>query len=169
MWRKNSQNGGYFSNLRECAIEDREAIEASRASRSDAIEDLGAMLPKHREEIEASRSYVIETSRSDAPGASQMMTRRGVEGEAPPRRVIIERLPMPPAVLSCSPHASASFIALPDRIFEEAASMRDPKSVHSPVEEKGPLALASEHLLTCNLSPRKTMRWRFSSFREILR
>ena len=71
--RKNSQNNGYFSNLRECAIEDRAAIEAScsdaskiaerskhrgaifeasRASRSDAIEDRG----------------VIEASRSDAPG-----------------------------------------------------------------------------------------------------
>ena len=32
-------------------------------------------------------------------------------------------------------------------IFEEAASMRV-QSVHSPVEEKGPLALASEHLFT---------------------
>ena len=47
--RKNSQNNGYFSNLRECAIEDRAAIEASRASRSDAIEDREAMLSKHRE------------------------------------------------------------------------------------------------------------------------
>ena len=44
VWRKKSQNNGYFSNLLECAIEYREAIEASR---------------------------------SDAPGASQMMTRRG--------------------------------------------------------------------------------------------
>ena len=36
------------------------------------------MLSKHREAIEASRS--------DAPGASQMMTRRAVKGEAPPAR-----------------------------------------------------------------------------------
>ena len=42
--------------------------------------------------IEASRSDVIEdrraieASRSDAPGASQMMTRRGLKGEAPPAR-----------------------------------------------------------------------------------
>ena len=80
--RKNSQNNGYFCSKIEAsrsdAIEDRGAIEASRASRasrSDAIED--------REAIEASRSDVIEdrgaieASRSDAPGASQMMTRRG--------------------------------------------------------------------------------------------
>ena len=56
-------------------IEDRGAIGASRASRSDAIEDREAMLSKHRETTEASRS--------DAPGASQMMTRRGLKGEAP--------------------------------------------------------------------------------------
>ena len=31
------------------------------------------------------------------------------------------------------------------------------------------LALASEHLFTCNLSPRPTMRWRISSFRAIVR
>ena len=109
MWRKNSQNNGYFSNLRECAIEDRAAIEASRASRSDAIED--------REAIEASRSDVIEdrgaieASRSDAPGASQMMTRRGVKGEAPPARHYRAIADAPP-VLSTQPHASAIFIYL---------------------------------------------------------
>ena len=65
----------------------------------------------------------------------------------------------------------------PDRRLEEAASIRDPnlaKAVHfheaeAAVEKKSPVALASEHLLTCNLSPRTTMRWRFSSFRAILR
>ena len=61
---------------------------------------------KHREAIEASRNDVIEdsgaivASRSDAPGASQMTTRQGLKGEAPPR-VIIGQLPMLPAVLSC--------------------------------------------------------------------
>ena len=47
---------------------------------------------KHREAIKASRSDVIEdrgaigASRSDAHGASQMMTRRGLKCEAPPAR-----------------------------------------------------------------------------------
>ena len=76
VWRKNSQNNGYFWSWRRRSRSD--AIEASRASRSDAIEDREAMLSKHREAIEASRS--------DAPGASQMMTRRGLKGEAPPAR-----------------------------------------------------------------------------------
>ena len=48
---------------------------------------------------------------------------------------------------------SEFFIALLDRSSEESS-----KSVHSPVEEKGPLALASEHLFTCNVSPRITKR-----------
>ena len=38
-----------------------------------------------------------------------------------------------------------------------------------PWEEKGPVALASEHLYTCNVSPRTTMGWRISSFRASLR
>ena len=59
------------------------------------------------------------------------------------------------------------FIASTDLVFGEAASMRDSKSVHSTVEEKGPVALASENLFTCNVSLRITMRWRFSSFREM--
>ena len=66
------QSNGYFCSK----IEDRGAIEASRVSRSDAIEDREAMLSKHREAIEASRSDVIEdrgaieASRRDAPGVS---------------------------------------------------------------------------------------------------
>ena len=35
------------------------------------------------------------------------------------------------------------------------------------VEKTGPVALAREHLFTCNRSPRTTMRWRISSFRAI--
>ena len=43
------------------------------------------------------------------------------------------------------------------------------RSFCSEAKEKGPVALASEHLFTCNVSSRKTMRWRISSFRVILR
>ena len=122
-----SQNNGYFCSKiedrgaieasRSDAIEDRGAIEASRASRSDAIEDREAMLSKHREAIEASRSDVIEdrgaieASRSDAPGASQMMTRRGLKGEAPPARHHRAIADAPPVFFNY-PHASASFIFL---------------------------------------------------------
>ena len=93
VWRKNSQNNGYFSKLRECAFEDRAAIEASRSdaskiasiakrcdrrSQSDVIEDRGA----------------IEASQSDAPGDRSIAKRcsrgiadddaPGVKGRSPP-------------------------------------------------------------------------------------
>ena len=63
VWRKKVKISVTFGH----GDKDREAIEASR---SDVIEDRGA----------------IEASRSDSPGASQMMTRRGVKGEATPAR-----------------------------------------------------------------------------------
>ena len=76
--RKNSQNNGYFCSK----IEDRGAIGASR---SEAIEDREAKRSKIAKRCDRrSRSDVIEASRSDAPGASQVITRRGVKGEAPP-------------------------------------------------------------------------------------
>ena len=38
-----------------------------------------------------------------------------------------------------------------------------------PWEKTDPVALASEHLFTCNVRPRKTLRCRISIFRAILR
>ena len=49
---------------------------------------------------------------------------------------------------------------LPGRSFHEAEAA---------VEEKGPVAHASEHLFTFNVSPRTKMGWRISSFRGMLR
>ena len=79
-----SQNNGYFSNLLECAIADRAAIEAPR---SDA--------PKT-----AMRSIASRASRSDTTGASQVMTRRGVKGEAPPARHHRAIADAPPGIIN---------------------------------------------------------------------
>ena len=57
----------------------------------------------------SSRSDVIGASRSDSPGASQMMTRRGVKGEAPPARHHRAIADAPPVFFNY-PHASAIFI-----------------------------------------------------------
>ena len=69
---------------------------------------------KHREAIKASRSDVIvdrgaiEASRSDAPGASQMMTRRGIKGEAPPARHHRAIADAPPGIIN-SPSRVSNF------------------------------------------------------------
>ena len=69
------------SKHRVAMLRNREAIVASRASRSDAIEDREAMLSKHREAIKASRSDVIEdrgaieASRSDSSKLAKIAKR----------------------------------------------------------------------------------------------
>ena len=79
------------------------AKRCDRRSRSNDIEDRGA----------------IEASRRDAPGTSHMMTRRGLEGEAPPARHHQEFADAPPVFFNY-PHASAStFIS---RSYEKSYS-----------------------------------------------
>ena len=101
--RKNRQNNGYFSNLRECAIE------ASRASRSDVIEDRGA-IEASRSDAPGDRSIAKRCSRGiaddDAPGGVSV----GAKRRSPPRASSSSDCRCPP-VLYCSPHAPASFIS----------------------------------------------------------
>ena len=56
---------------------------AKRSKHREAMLSKIAVRSKHREASRSNAPDVIEASRSDAPGASQMMTRRWVKVEAP--------------------------------------------------------------------------------------